>query len=594
MMASSFGRQASMNAELHKRKVETSATAATKTSRRGVASSSKRGVTASSLANKDRVKTSYSRRSRTAAPSVRSRKTNGGVPSNIMPPPLLNGAGANNIMSQMSELTDRSTMTSSQNQHVMPWNNQCSSQGLQSQRSSRSLSQGGGSMQQIPLGQPSLASGTSHAATSVGHSQFSQRSTGRFGMSLGASKFDIGKPLQRRDGTVTSNRSVPFAPAAAAPRTTPPQVETAQRLMKDLMSPVAPSFAAPRQSLVSQAFLRSSASQASTAAPFHTTASVQPSLLFGQTNAVGASQESKQMADIKALVKDFEKLVEEKSRNMNAQETKTLAKMDEKVRMGLDTVDEKMASGLDAMDSKLKAVNGKAESFAKAARAAERSHEARIRFFADKSQELDGKVAEVASVIATERESSIKEIKKTANSFIKKLEEVGLDVANRLHNLPVPEMIKKVWTDLCKAKDSRHKVESTPQAFITRECHRTPSSSSAKTTQTVMSHASKKKVRVSSSKTSQSKRDCRSILSPLQIVENPSRKTLKRRSDVLDSPSSKVSVVTPSNLSRSSKRTKGSSSAVPVATSKRGRTKKSRSSAFSSRNVLPDDFGFLS
>lgn len=585
-----------MQAEQHKSSKFEAASASdevVKTSRRG--GSSRRCVAAGTTGKKDTVKTSYSNRRRTSDRTrLENENKNGRSLSMMRPPPApVVNVPSQMPMSQFSALTDVSTMNSSQMRNT---SRNHFSQGTQSQRSSRSHQSQARSVAYVPLGQPSQSSALSQAETtgSLGYSHFSQQSNGVFGTNLSfaapssaSQQSVLGMPLTRRVDKPTSNHSVAFAspPASSAQRTHEPLSEQTQRLAKTLIAP-------QRRMLPPQTF------RAAAAAPFGSTALPQSSTLSqsGQvTNApMIAEQQAQEEEKIKSVVlKEFKKLAAD-------MESKTLAKVEEKVSSGLESMEDKMESGTHALDSKLKSVGKKMTEFAKAVRVADRAHDGRLRLYSEKSQELDGKLAEVVSVITTERESTIKSIKEVYNTAATKLHDVATDISNSLHNLPVPEMLKSLWAEFRKVKGSHptaaHKVESTPKVPGSQDGRRTPSSSSVKTTQTKMTYSSKKSSRTSSTKCSQSKRDSRSILSPLQIVQNPSRKTLKRRSDVLDSPASKVSVVTPTNLSRSFKRPKStsSSSAMHAVTNKRGRTKKSRSSAFSSKKALADDYGFLS
>lgn len=124
-MASSFGRQASLQAELHKRQLDGAnrkSSAKHKSSRRGAASDRHLGAT-SAMDTKERPKTSYSRRSGTTVSSARSRTSN--VQNDMQAPPSVSvgfnsrrtasgAATTSHQMSQISALTENSGMTGSQ------------------------------------------------------------------------------------------------------------------------------------------------------------------------------------------------------------------------------------------------------------------------------------------------------------------------------------------------------------------------------------------------------------------------------------------------------------------------------------------------
>ena len=138
------------------------------------------------------------------------------------------------------------------------------------------------------------------------------------------------------------------------------------------------------------------------------------------------------------------------------------------------------------------------------------------------------------------------------------------ELTNNLHNHPLADMIKNFWKEIRKVKDSAgtkkaHAVESSPEGPGTRRrC--SPASSSDKSAQTKATKSAKVRVRSAVRKTPQTKRESRVVLSPLEIIKNPPLYPSKRRSEMLDSPtSSKLSVVTPNNLSRSFKRQKSCS-----------------------------------
>ena len=601
-MASQFGQQALMQAEMHKRKLEAAKAEATSDSLRRRVTTSKRP---NEIPSQARTRTSQSRRSHATGPSGRSQTSNRQHQQHNQPPPAMTAnprlfsqtivTRPLNYMSQTSELTDHSSLYPSQS-----WIQE-SQEGLQSRQSIRS---GSRSVPALPLGQPSFSSS---AQSSI---RFSQQSGGRSVMfntvpSIAPPPDDWGVPLQRRGTTMTtttlggtSSRSSVRKGSAHGTLLPPPAPQrpstNAQRLMMNLMNnknpPPFQPCASTRPSFA-QTYLQSSASQASGGTASSTSKLQQFSQYthasVGKASTVLSGEQSdKKLNEMKALVGQFQDLVAKSTRALNDKEIEVLTKMEEKI----NAVDKEASTGLEAVDKKLQAVENKANSFRQAVEDSNHRHEARVRFYSNKSQELDGKIAEVTSIIGSERDAAVNSIKSTYDSVVTKIQDVGTDIANGLQNHPVASMIKSFWTEFQKAKTSTpsswtHQVETSP-TMDTR--HRSPPSTNSTKSTHSTSLVSSSSHKTPSRSRNKSKHD-RSILSPLKIVKNQSR---PKRQAVDSSPASRISVVTPSNFPREFKRPKNSATAS-MAVAKRGRTKKSRS-AFSHKNALSDDFGFLS
>ena len=396
---------------------------------------------------KDRPKTSYSRRNQAAAPSNRSRTSNRSHTSFPADTTLRRSQDSRQnayTFSQVSALTEHSSA-------IFPHTHIPTSQGERSLRSGPSGSQGGGgSIPLMPFRQPSLASAGRTAASSMRMtpSQQSFTKSVQFHSSSRSPSFappqsELGVPLQRRN---------PPPAAAANPARTitstsnaPPLTSTnTQRLMTNLMvhRPMQPPavFRQPQQQQ-GGSFRSSSASQASVAASQWkqsgaSTAQFSASQ-FGRSIATHQTQRSQEMDDIKALMKQFEQMVADKTRTMDVKEAEALAQIQEKT----SDFAKHWNSRMDDMDSKVGDIDEKAGAFEKSLATADELHEARVRFYSDKSQELDGKVTEVTNIIKTERDSSIKSMKKTYSLMVTKLQDFSTELTNNLHNHPVADMV---------------------------------------------------------------------------------------------------------------------------------------------------------
>ena len=595
---------------MHKRKMESGqrrgvTNTATATSLGQQRRGNLRHISAVPPVMKDRAKTAYSRRGQATAPSMRSRTS---MHSN---PPFTIERGSHrhsqnsrqnlHTFSQVSALTDLSSAAFSQT-------NLPTSQGEQSLKSNRSASQGGGSIPLMPFRQPSLES-TSQAATSSKRMTSSQRSFNKSVQFSASGRAPSCTLIQRRNPPHAAT-ATPACTSATSDNALPSRSAVSQTLMTNLMTcnsmrpPVLlrqPQHysGTPRSSSMSQAsafgasyWMHSGASSTQLSAS---------QSQFGRTDAMHhQTQQSNEMVSVKALMKQFEQMVAEKTRNMEAKETEALTRIQEKTNDFTSHINSKMND----VDSKFEAIDKKTDAFGKSIAAADNLHEARVRFYSDKSQELDGKVTEVTNIIKSEGDSSIDSIKKTYSQMVTKLQDFSTELTNNLHNHPLADMIKNFWKELRRAKDSAgtkkaHAVESSPEGPGTRRrC--SPASSSDKSAQTKATKSAKVRVRSAVRKTPQTKRESRVVLSPLEIIKNPPLYPSKRRSEMLDSPSSsKLSVVTPNNLSRSFKRQKSCSmpSSQQYRNGKRGSRNKSHSatSLRCSKTAISDDtYGFLS